>query len=332
MTELPVLDLTTFRNDPHSPAAEAFVEDLVHAAHDIGFVYLTGHGVDPRLDAAIFEVAHDFFDLPESQRRALAIENSPAFRGYTTLGDEVTNGQSDWREQIDLGPEQTAPDLQPGDPAWLRLRGPNQWPPSLPTMAPTVLEWMTGMKQVGLAALQAIALGLGLAIDHWDPGFLPDSDVHLKIIHYPAPPAETRTGQGVGLHADTGLLTFILQDETGGLQIEMDGSLIDAPPIRGTYLMNLGEMLETATAGYLRATPHRVVSPPPGHDRISIAYFFNPRFDLPFEQVELPAEFAAVAPGADHDGVGLRVFGENNLKTRLRSHPDVARRHYADLI
>ena len=95
--------------------------------------------------------------------------------------------------------------------------------------------------------------------------------------------------------------------------------------------MNLGEMLETATDGYLKATPHRVVSPPPGRERISIAYFFNPRYELPFERVELPPDLAAAAPGADHDGVGLRVFGENNLKTRLRSHPDVARRHYADL-
>ena len=52
---------------------------------------------------------------------------------------------------------------------------------------------------------------------------------------------------------------------------------------------------------------------------------------VPFERVELPPEIAALAPGADHDGVGSAVFGENNLKTRLRSHPDVARRHYADL-
>ena len=60
-------------------------------------------------------------------------------------------------------------------------------------------------------------------------------------------------------------------------------------------------------------------------------YFFNPRFELPFERVSLPAHLAAAAPGADHDGVGSAVFGDNNLKTRLRSHPDVARRHYADL-
>ena len=331
MIELPVVDLAPFRTDPHSAAAAHTVADLVAAAHEIGFVYLTGHGVDPALDANIFGAARDFFELPEDDRRALAIENSPAFRGYTVLGDEVTNGRSDWRDQLDLGPEQEAPDLRPGDPAWLRLRGPNQWPAALPSMAPRVLDWVAAMDQVGLLALQAVAVGLGLPIDHWDSGFLPESDAHLKIIRYPAPPAGSTDDQGVGLHSDTGLLTFILQDEVGGLQVRVGDELVDAPPRPGAYLMNLGEMLETATDGYLKATPHRVVSPPEGWERISIAYFFNPRYELPFERVNLPPALAAVAPGADHDGVGLRVFGENNLKTRLRSHPDVARRHYADL-
>ncbi|MEM9466680.1 MAG: 2-oxoglutarate and iron-dependent oxygenase domain-containing protein [Actinomycetota bacterium] len=331
METLPVLDLGAFRSDPGGDEAHAFVADLLRAAHEVGFVYLTGHGVDPALDTAMFATARAFFELPEAERRALAIAHSAAFRGYTVLGDEVTNGHSDWREQLDLGHEQPEPELAPGDPAWLRLRGPNQWPASLPSMAPTVLGWMAEMDTVGLTALRALAVGLGLPIDHWDGGFLPESDVHLKIIHYPPAPPGSAADQGVGLHRDTGLLTFILQDDVGGLQVQVGDRLLDAPTVPGAYLMNLGEMLETATDGYLKATPHRVVSPPDGRDRISIAYFFNPRFELPFERVELPPELAAVAPGAAHDGVGLRVFGENNLKTRLRSHPDVARRHYADV-
>jgi isopenicillin N synthase-like dioxygenase len=73
-----------------------------------------------------------------------------------------------------------------------------------------------------------------------------------------------------------------------------------------------------------------VVSPPTDRERISIAYFFNPQFDAPFETVALPLELAAEAPGASHEGVGLSAYGENNLRIRLRSHPDVAQRHYAD--
>ena len=333
MVTLPVLDMAGFLEDPMSAAGGRFVHELLAAAHGPGFVYLTGHGVDPGLDAGIFEQARAFFALPAAEREALAIEHSAAFRGYTVLGDERTNGASDWRHQLDLGPEQKAPDPADGGPAWLRLRGPNQWPPSLPAMPDAVLGWMDAMLGVGLGALRALALGLGQPISRWDGGFVPESDVHLKIIHYPPRPGAD-ADQGVGLHRDTGLLTFIAQDDTGGLQVKLDDELVDAPHVEGAYLMNLGEMLETATDGYLRATPHRVVSPQDGSGRISIAYFFNPRFESPFLPIDLPEELAAAAPGVDRDADApvYEVFGENNLKTRLRSHPDVARRHYADII
>ena len=140
MDALPVVDLTAFRNDPSGPEGLAVVAELRRAAREVGFVYLCGHGIDPNLDEAMFGTAREFFDLPEADRRALAIEHSPAFRGYTILGNEVTNGRSDWRDQLDLGPEQPPPEHGPDDPAWMRLRGPNQWPAALPTMAPTVLR------------------------------------------------------------------------------------------------------------------------------------------------------------------------------------------------
>lgn len=332
MADLPVLDMSGFVDSPASQAGQEFVRDLLAACHGPGFAYLAGHGVDPGLDTRLFDVAREFFALPAPEREQLAIANSAAFRGYTVLGDERTNGASDWRDQLDLGPEEPEPELQPGDPAWLRLRGPNQWPDSLPAMQPAVLNWMASMDRVGLTALRALAIGLGQPVDHFDPGFVPDSDVHLKIIRYPGQMAD----QGVGLHSDTGLLTFILQDAVGGLQVQLGDRIVDAPQIPGTYLMNLGEMLQTATDGYLRATPHRVVSPDEGSERISIAYFFNPRFELVFEPVQLPPELAAVAPGGINGGAAddevRTLFGENNLKTRLRSHPDVAQRHYADLL
>jgi len=157
----------------------------------------------------------------------------------------------------------------------------------------------------------------------------------LKIIRYPAQHARADTGQGVGMHHDSGLVSFVLQDDVGGLQVQMGEALIEAVPRPGTYVVNLGEMLQAATSGYLRATKHRVVSPPPGKERISIAYFFHPRLDCVFEPVELPPELAAEARGgenADPDDPVLKRFGENYLKIRLRSHPDVAAAHYRDVL
>jgi isopenicillin N synthase-like dioxygenase len=330
---LPELDLRGFVAAPRSRAGTQFVARLRDACHGPGFCYLSGHGVSPGLDRAIMTAARKFFALPGSERRALAIASSPHFRGYTALGGEQTRGVSDWREQLDVGPEEAAVDVSPEDPAWLRLRGPNQWPAALPGMRPAVLEWMRAMDTVGLAVLRALALGLGQPIDHFDAVVLPRGDPHLKIVRYPAQPAAADTGQGVGLHHDSGLLSFVLQD-VGGLQVQIGGRLIDAEPRPGTYVMNLGEMLQAATGGYLRATPHRVQSPPSGKERISIAYFFHPRLECVFEPITLPAELAAAAHGGQnadpHDPV-LTTFGDNYLKIRLRSHPDVAAAHYRDV-
>jgi len=331
---LPEIDLAPFMAAPQSGAALELVARLRAACHGPGFCYLVGHGVPAELDAAVMRIARKFFALPEGERLALAIARSPHFRGYTVLGGERTKGISDWREQLDVGPEEPAALVKRGDPPWRRLRGPNQWPASLPEMQTIVLEWMRAMDRVGLAVLRALALGLGQPLEHFDSVVLPRGDPHLKIIRYPAQQREADTGQGVGMHHDSGLVSFVLQDDVGGLQVELDGSLVDATPKPGTYVMNLGEMLQAATNGYLRATKHRVQSPPSGRERLSVAYFFHPRLDAVFAPIALPSKLAAQTrsdQNADPNDPIFATFGDNYLKIRLRSHRDVAMAHYADL-
>jgi len=122
---LPEIDLAPFIAAPHSAAARRLVTRLREACHGPGFCYLVGHGVPPELDAEVMEVSRRFFALPETERRALAIANSPHFRGYTVLGGELTKGVSDWREQLDVGLEEPAAVVARDDPPWRRLRGPN---------------------------------------------------------------------------------------------------------------------------------------------------------------------------------------------------------------
>lgn len=331
---LPRLDIAPFLNDPYSTEGQAFVTALTNACREPGFCYLQGHGIDPKLEQAAADAARRFFAQPKEQRHKLQIANSPHFRGYTILGDERTQGVSDWRDQLDVGPEEPAAACGPNDPPWLRLRGPNQWPADVPEMAPATLNWMAALEPVGTAVVRALALGLGQSIDAFDPHILPRPDVHVKIIRYPAQNEATDTGQGVGLHHDSGLLSFILQDEQPGLEVHTKDGLIPATPIAGTYVMNLGQMMQAASNGYLRATPHRVQSPPQGKERLSLAYFFNPMLESVFAPVELPARLSAEmttveVPLAD-DPVHA-TFGDNTLKIRLRAHPDVAAKHYADV-
>lgn len=335
MDALPTLDIGPFLREPDGADAAAFVTTLRDTLHGPGFCYLIGHEVDPELSDAVMDVSREFFGRPENDRLAIVNTNTPHFRGYTRLGMEHTNGISDWRDQIDIGPEHEPVDPGPDGPAWLRVRGPNQWPPSVPAMEPTVTRWMEEMAVVGAAVLRAIALGLGQPADHFVESTEPNPEVLVKIIRYPAQDTGADTGQGVGLHHDSGLLSFIMQDDVGGLQVELDGVLIDAGPMPGSLVLNIGEMLQIATDGYLRATKHRVVSPPARHERLSVAYFFNPRMETTFDTIPLPPELAAEATGGQNHRPGDPVFsnyGDNWLKFRIRAHPDVAAIHHPDLV
>lgn len=334
MTALPVLDIAGFRHDPDSADGRRFVADLRAICHEVGFFYVSGHGVPADLDAAIDAEARALFDLPLDDRLAIENVHSPQFRGYTRNGGEYTAGKQDRREQLDIGPEEPAPELGPDSPAWLRLRGPNLWPASLPSFRPAVEAWLAALDGVGADLLRALALALGQPIDHFAPIVDPRPDFRLKIIRYPAATTPDER-QGLGEHRDAGFMSIILQDEVGGLQVQRGGEFIDVPRIDGTYVVNLGEMLQLLTHGYFAATIHCVISPPLGVDRISIAYFHNPALQATLTPVVLAPELAVDAPGGastDPANPILANFGMNTLKVRMRSHPDVAARHHADLL
>ncbi|MEP7312231.1 MAG: 2-oxoglutarate and iron-dependent oxygenase domain-containing protein [Pseudomonadota bacterium] len=335
VTGLPILDLRDF----DSPAARgAFLERLRTTARDVGFFYLVGHGVEPALEREIFALSRRFFALPEADKLSIQMANSPHFRGYTRLGDERTGGQTDWREQLDVGLEVQALDVAPGDPPWKRLQGPNQWPASLPELRPALLRWHAELLPVANRLLCAFALALEQPGDVFAAACSGVANQVVKTIRYPG--RDPREGeQGCGAHKDSEFLTLLCQHEVGGLQVWSDagsgpGRWIDAPPLPGSFVVNAGELLELASDGYLRATLHRVVAPPAGSERLSLAFFLAARLDATVPRLELPARLAAEARGPASDPANplYRDVGLNTLKGRLRSHPDVARRHYADLL
>ncbi|SHE80214.1 Isopenicillin N synthase [Kaistia soli DSM 19436] len=329
---LPILDFSRFRAGGATRAA--FLADLRDAAREVGFFYLSGHGIATSEADHLKALGRQFFALPEADKVAIEMVHSPHFRGYTRAGFEHTRGQPDWREQIDFSSERALLPREAGQPDWTRLQGPNQWPSALPALKPAVLDWQSHLTALAIDLLKAFALALAQDEDVFKPIYESAPIEHIKIIRYPGRDS-TGSDQGVGAHKDGGFLTILLQDVQGGLQVQADdGSWIDAPPIPGTFIINIGEVLEMASNGYLRATVHRVVTPPAGKDRLSIAYFFGAQLDAVIPLLQLTPAFAAEAlgPAADPDNPLFREIGRNYLKGRLRSHPDVARRHYADLL
>jgi isopenicillin N synthase-like dioxygenase len=325
---LPVIDISRFRG----PDRDAFLAELRYAAHEVGFFYVTGHGVPEELRQGVLEAAKAFFALPDAARLEIENVNSPQFRGYTRTGTEHTGGTPDWREQIDIGPERAELELGPDSPSYLRLIGPNQWPTALPSLRTTVLAWQDEALRVSREVLRALAAALGQDEDYFDGWFDAEAAVSVKIVHYPGRP-KPEVEQGVGAHKDYGYLALLQQDEVGGLQVRgPDGEWIDAVPLPDAFVFNIGEMLEIATRGYLKATDHRVVSPVGGVDRYSIPFFLGPRLDAVVEPLTLPPELAARARGVtqDPDNPLLATYGENALVGWLRSHPRVAERWWSD--
>lgn len=325
---LPVIDLSA-ADDPET--REAFHRDLHAAARDVGFFHLTGHGVTPGQTARVLELTRTFFALPEADRLSLSNLRSPHFRGYTRVGHELTGGRSDWRDQLDVGAERPALVLGPDDPAYLWLEGPNQWPDALPELRPAVLAWQEDLALVAHRLLRELLTALGAPADFFDAAFAERPHLHTKLIRYPGS-APTGSGQGVGAHKDYGFLTLLLQDEVGGLQVKLGDGYLDVPPLPGAFVVNLGELLEIATEGYLSATDHRVVSPPGAVERYSVPFFYNPRLDAVIDTV--PGTYLEHAPGIAQDRANPlhAEYGRNELKGWVRAHPEVARRHHPHLI
>jgi isopenicillin N synthase-like dioxygenase len=157
--------------------------------------------------------------------------------------------------------------------------------------------------------MRGVALSLGLAEDYFASGYTADPTVLFRIFHYPpAPPASD--DWGVGEHTDYGLLTLLAQDRHGGLQVRAGTGWIEAPPIPGTFVCNIGDMLDRLTGGLYRSTPHRVKNVS-GRERLSFPFFFDPGWDA--EVPPLPSR-AAGSPGVTGGGPGrwdgqdLRAF------------------------
>jgi isopenicillin N synthase-like dioxygenase len=317
-TALPVVDL---RDD-----AGELCRRLRAAGHEVGFFYLEGHGVPTQLVHRMLATARRFFALPQAAKDAIAMVRSPHFRGYTRLGGELTRGEVDWREQIDIGPERASIG-GPDQPEHLWLQGPNQWPAALPELARIVAEWDAALSDVARTLLRWWAGALGSSADVFDAAFADAPATLIKIVRYPARAASQ---QGVGAHRDSGVLTLLLAEpESRGLQVRGPyGNWVDVPARDGSFIVNIGELLEVATGGYLRATEHRVHLTRCDSERISVPYFFNPRLDAQIPLLSLPDELAAQArTRSDPSDPIFSVYGRNAWKSRLRAHPDVAAAH-----
>eukprot|EP00035_Acanthoeca_spectabilis_P000042 m.70493 g.70493 ORF g.70493 m.70493 type:complete len:299 (-) comp10018_c0_seq1:4235-5131(-) len=232
----------------------AVVQAVGKACTEFGFFYIVGHQIDPKLLARVVAGARAFFSLPKAEKAAIAMNKSGrAWKGWFGLGGELTSGRPDHKEGLYLGDE-----LPPSHPEVLKgtlMHGPNLWPvmPEHPTFKQDVLLYMDELERVAHTVLSLIASSLGLSKDHFDSTFRPAPTRLLRLFQYPSPvDDEARARWGVGEHCDYGVLTILLQDEVGGLEVRSrNGEWLSAKPIPGSFVVNIGDMLERLTWGRL---------------------------------------------------------------------------------
>jgi isopenicillin N synthase-like dioxygenase len=272
----------------------ATAREIDRACRDSGFFYIVGHGVDPLLIEELERLARAFFAAPLEEKLRVRMElGGRAWRGYFPVGGELTSGRPDAKEGLYFGAE-----LDERDPrvrAGAALFGSNLFP-AVPGLRAAVLEYMRVMTDLGHALAEGIALALGLERSFFRQHYTADPLTLFRLFNYPPIGAGRGDGDdwGVGEHTDYGLLTILHQDDTGGLQVKTPAGWIDATPVPGAFVCNIGDMLDRATGGVYRSTPHRVRTST-SSSRLSCPFFFDPSMDAevrPLLLEESPAENA----------------------------------------
>jgi len=272
---IPVIDVGPLFAGTDAGAA-AVAEQIRRASVEVGFFYVGGHNVPRDLMRAVLMAAKYFFALPDGQKRAIQVNK--AHRGYvpfeqTTLARAY---KADLKESFNFAFPFTAddPDVVAGTP----LIGVNQWPAGESVWRGVVEDYYAAVFELGQRLLEGFALALGT-----DRGFFRGLYkrplVRARLIHYPPQQDGTGDGQyGAAPHTDWGCMTILWQDDVGGLQVKnRSGDWIDAPPIEGTFVINIGDMLERWSNDLFVSTPHRVLNAS-GRERYSIPVFYDPDF------------------------------------------------------
>ena len=291
-TQVPVIDISPLLSD--SGDQQSVGQALKEACCEYGFFYIEGHGVSESLQHKLESLSQQFFALPLEEKMKIPMSlGGRAWRGFFPVGGELTSGRPDLKEGLYFGTE-LGPD-HPKVQAETLLHGANLFPESIPEFRDVVLAYMEALTQLGHHLMRGLSMGLNLDENYFAHRFTTDPLTLFRIFHYP-PQSENniQAPWGVGEHTDYGLLTILKQDHVGGLQIKSRDQWIDAPYIPGTFICNIGDMLDRMTKGFFRSTPHRVQNVS-NSSRFSFPFFFDPNFDalieaIPIDQLMAPTD------------------------------------------
>ena len=311
---IPVIDIS----GPEREAAAAIGE----ACRNVGFFYVTGHGIPQALIDAQFAAARALFAVSEAEKQALHMRNSLSASGYEPVGGQILDSQDtdaepappDLKESFycvtnlaDDNPATVAPSSEPGL---------NQWPAGFSAVREQTLRYGDALLALGNRLLELLALSLDLDAD-WFVPFYEGASGRLRMLRYPPQRADAVFNQiGAGAHTDWGGLTLLAQDTLGGLEVrDVNGSWVAADPVPGSFVINLGDLMMRWTNGAYASNMHRVRNNNSAGDRYSIPFFYSPRGTAVIEPIpgcvtpEKPQRFATCTAGEHIEEMFRRSYG-----------------------
>lgn len=273
LEEVPVIDFAPFLTGD-AAARRAVADEIAQACEQIGFFYLTGHGVPQDVVDAVFAAAAAFFALPAAER-AGACATPEWYRGYLPMPErQPLSRNTRMFEQYRLQHE------WPADPQDMQhapiFDHANRWPAGMDAFRAANEAYLAAMLGLGRELLRAFALGLGLVENRFD-GWFTQPPSQLSLNYYPVLPdtADTKVSNMIS-HTDEGPFTILAQRAIGGLEVKRrDGAWIQAPPITGAFTINVGDMMMWWSNGRFLSNYHRVRNRT-DVERFSVPYFANP--------------------------------------------------------
>ncbi|KAI4347067.1 hypothetical protein L6164_007916 [Bauhinia variegata] len=270
--------------DLSNPDVNRSVNLLKQACLDSGFFYVVNHGISQQFMDEVFAQSKKFFSLPLKEKMKLL--RNEKHRGYTPVFDELLDPEKqvhgDYKEGYYIGVEVAEQEADLQKPYY----GPNIWPAAdtLPGWRETMEKYHRETLELGKAVGRLIALALDLDANFFNkPEILGEPIAILRLLHYEGQISNPSQGLfGAGAHTDYGLVTLLATDDVPGLQICKDKDAKpqiweDVAPLKGAFIVNLGDMLERWSNCIFKSTLHRVLGN--GQERYSIAYFLEPSHD-----------------------------------------------------